>query len=154
MIETARRKSEASGFTAVHRLLVVEDDAEMRSLLVEALASEGRKVYDVADGEQAIHRLRTEASFDVVVSDIKMPNRDGHAVLQEVVENHPRTKVVLITAFGEVDEYLDAMNRGAFEYLVKPLKMVDLTRVVNRALSEIPGGRMAAKPGRGAQRNA
>jgi DNA-binding NtrC family response regulator len=122
-------------------VLVVEDDVEMRRLLVKALRSDQREITDAADGEEAIRHIRENDSFDVIVSDVKMPNADGNAVLKEAVANHPRSKVVLITAFGEVEDYLEAMDNGAFEYLVKPLKMADLTRVVNRALEQ-PGNRV------------
>ena len=120
----------------MHRVLVVDDDVEMRRLLVKALQSDRREITDAADGEEAIRHLRQNEPFDVIVSDVKMPNADGNAVLNEVVANHPESKVVLITAFGEVEDYLEAMDNGAFEYLTKPLKMVDLTRVVNRALEQ------------------
>jgi DNA-binding NtrC family response regulator len=120
---------------AEHRILVVEDDPEMRALLVQALGAAKRVINEAADGGDAIERLNGDLPYDLVVSDVKMPNRDGHAVLREVVSNHAETKVVLITAFGDVEEYLETMDGGAFEYLTKPLKMVDLVRVVDRALA-------------------
>ena len=129
-LPSRRAKPKAHG----HRLLVVEDDSEMRSLLVEALSGEGRVVRAAADGGQALQLLEKEPPFEVVISDIKMPAIDGHGVLRKVVQDYPKTKVILITAFGELEEYLGVMNRGAFEYLNKPFKMMDLCRIVNRAL--------------------
>lgn len=120
--------------TRTHRLLVVEDDAEMRRLLVKALGAKEREVVDAADGEEAIRLLDAGEPFDLVVSDIRMPNCDGNDVLREIVQRHPGVKVVLITAFGDFEEYMESMERGAFEYLTKPLKLVDLARAVNRAL--------------------
>ena len=131
-----------------HRLLVVEDDAGMRQLLVKALSADTREIVDAADGAEAIGFLRERPPFDIVISDVKMPNADGHAVLQEIVQHHTNTKVILITAFGDVDEYLDSMDRGAFEYLTKPLKMLDLTRVVNRALGVEKGQARPRHPAR------
>lgn len=117
------------------RILVVDDDPEMRALLVKALSGEKRDVCEACDGEAAISRLHAEADFNLIVSDVRMPRRDGHAVLSEVRAHHPQTKIILITAFGEIEEYLGAMDNGAFEYINKPLKMVELMSAVNRALA-------------------
>jgi len=123
--EAAPRKS---------RILVVEDDSEMRALLVKALSTRQREVTPAPDGAQAIEELGKDGTFDLIISDIRMPNRGGHAVLSEVRQKYPSTKVILITAFGEIEEYLDAMDRGAYEYINKPLKLAELMRVVDRAL--------------------
>ncbi len=117
------------------RILVVEDDPAMLSLLSQALSTDEREVQEAVDGADAIACVQKGDPFDLIISDICMPHKDGHEVLWAVREHSPATKVVLITAFGEVEDYLDSMDQGAFDYLNKPVRIGDLQAVVERALA-------------------
>lgn len=115
-------------------ILVVEDDPSMRHLLKMILEKNLYRVLEANDGNEALAFLQKSPEIALIVTDIKMPERDGMELLKETVEKHPGVKVILITAFGEVDQYLDAMNMGAFEYLNKPFKNQQLLDMVKQAL--------------------
>jgi len=115
-------------------ILVVEDDPSMRDLLKKVLEKNDYQVDLADDGIRAMERLRENSDISLVISDIRMPNKDGMALLEEAGSSFPWVKVILITAFGEVEQYLDAMNTGAFEYLNKPFRNQELLDLVSRAL--------------------
>lgn len=115
------------------RILVVDDDAEMRALLVDVLSDEGYAVYELPNGAEALIRLRTE-SFAAIILDKNMPGLSGLDLLPGLRTICPETPVILITAFGDVSTYMDAMEKGAFEYIFKPFRMEELLLVLQRAL--------------------
>jgi two-component system, NtrC family, response regulator AtoC len=114
--------------------LVVDDDEDIRSYLRDALVRAGHFVDTSVDGEDACEKLRTQM-FDVVLTDLKMPRKDGMAVLGYVRDNHPDIEVVVLTAHGSIETAVQAMKNGALDYLQKPLDGPDQLRlVVDRAL--------------------
>jgi len=115
-------------------ILVVEDDPHMRHLLKIILEKNLYKVIEANDGDEALACLKKSPDIALIVTDIKMPQRDGMELLKATVEKYPDVKVILITAFGEMEQYLDAMNMGAFEYLNKPFKNQQLLDMVKQAL--------------------
>jgi len=115
-------------------ILVVEDDAAMRGLLKKVLKKNDYHVLEAEEGEQALKSLQENPALTLVITDIKMPEKDGMCLLEEIVNSYPHIKVILITAFGEVEQYLEAMNIGAFEYLNKPFRNQQLLDVVKRAI--------------------
>ena len=115
------------------RILVVDDDADMRALLTDVLGDEGYAVKGVANGAEALIRLRAE-SFAAIVLDKNMPGLSGLDLLPGLRTICPETPVILITAFGDVSTYMHAIEKGAFELLFKPFKMRDLLRALRRAL--------------------
>lgn len=115
------------------RILVVEDDAEMRGLLADVLSDEGYAVEGALNGAEALILLRTE-SFAAIVLDKNMPGLSGLDLLPGMRTICPETPVILITAFGDVSAYMDAMEKGAFEFIYKPFRMEDLLRTLRRAL--------------------
>jgi len=117
------------------RVLVVDDDAEMAEMVARHLAGEGFTVAAVTGGARAVERLAEEA-FDVVLTDVVMGEVDGLAVLREAQQRHPRTRVILMTAFGSLENAIAALREGAADYLTKPFKMAEVTVAVRRALDE------------------
>ena len=115
-------------------ILVVEDDPHMRHLLKIILEKNLYKVIEANDGDEALACRKKSSDIALIVTDIKMPQRDGMELLKTTVEKYPDVKVILITAFGEMEQYLDAMNMGAFEYLNKPFKNQQLLDMVKLAL--------------------
>ncbi len=115
------------------RLLIAEDEAEMRGLLRRTLTREGYDVAVAADGAEALEVLRANPDFDVLVSDVRMPVKDGLQLLKEVRQLRPELRVILITAYLDVQQYYEVMKSGAFEYLSKPFKIPDLLEVLDRA---------------------
>src|SRR5690348_7915146 len=101
------------------RILVAEDDDLTRELLVKVLRREGYSVVDVVDGAEAIERLARD-SFELVLSDIQMARASGLEILEQVTRSGVDTPVVLITAYAEPGAAMDAIARGAADYLAKP----------------------------------
>ncbi|HUJ27499.1 MAG TPA: sigma-54 dependent transcriptional regulator [Myxococcales bacterium] len=116
------------------RILVVDDDAASRSLMEQILAEDGHAVTACSDGAEAIKRLDGDGEFDAVVSDIRMVDTDGLEVLDFVRQRAPETPVLLVTAFGNVDGAVDAIRRGAYDYISKPYDVNAIKLVVDRAL--------------------
>jgi two-component system, NtrC family, response regulator PilR len=116
------------------RILVVEDDAEMRDLLSDELSEDGYEVTQAENGEEAAEKL-SHAVFDVIITDIRMPKVSGMELLTSVTKTHSKTPVIMITAFGNPDTINDASEKGAFDYLGKPFKIQDLKNTVKRALT-------------------
>jgi two-component system, NtrC family, response regulator AtoC len=116
------------------RILVVDDDGASRSLMAQILAEDGHGVVGCADGAEAIETLERDGEFDAVVSDIRMVDVDGLEVLDWVRKRAPETPVLLVTAFGNVDGAVEAIRRGAYDYISKPYDVNSIKLVVDRAL--------------------
>jgi two-component system response regulator HydG len=117
------------------RILVVDDEVNARTALVELLRDEGYSVESAADGFKALGKL-DEVSPHVVVTDLKMPGMDGIELLGRVRERAPDVGVIVMTAFGEVETAVKAMRAGARDYLTKPVNMDELSVVVAREIEQ------------------
>jgi DNA-binding NtrC family response regulator len=115
------------------RILVVDDDQEMRRFLAEILAEEGYAIDAVQDGASALD-LFTQNHFDLVISDLKMPRITGTELLRRLKEIDPECPVLLLTAFGTIESAVDAMRAGAFHYLTKPFHTDEMLIQVERAM--------------------
>ena len=114
--------------------MVVDDDGASRALMAQILAEDGHAVMSCSDGSEAIQHLEGDGEFDVVVSDIRMVDVDGLEVLDWVRKHAAETPVLLVTAFGNVDGAVDAIRRGAYDYISKPYDVNAIKLVVDRAL--------------------
>jgi len=115
------------------RILIVDDDPHFLRVMARILLGENFQVTAAAGTREAIEHLRTEP-FDLVISDLRMPDCDGLHLLQEVRRAGNEVPVIILTAYGEVDTYLEAMNAGATEYLNKPIKSEELVKIVRACL--------------------
>ncbi|HVR61838.1 MAG TPA: sigma-54 dependent transcriptional regulator [Polyangia bacterium] len=115
------------------RVLVAEDDRVARDLLCEILRGEGFTVDAVDDGAGAIERA-APGRYDLVVSDVRMERSSGLDVLKTFTDKAPGTPVILITAFGDVSGAMEAIQRGAYDYVSKPFNIEELKLTVARAL--------------------
>src|SRR5215831_16569748 len=115
------------------RVLVVEDDEVERDLLTEILRGEGYEV-DAAEGGNRAIALAGEKRYDLVVSDVRMEGAGGLEVLACFQKQQPDAPVILITAFGDVTGAMQAIQRGAYEYVSKPFNVEELKLTVRRAL--------------------
>jgi two-component system response regulator AtoC len=115
------------------RVLVAEDDRVARDLLCEILRAENFEVDAVDDGAGAVERAQT-GRYDLVVSDVRMERSSGFDVLRAFTEGSPGTPVILITAFGDVAGAMEAIQRGAYDYVSKPFNVEELRLTVTRAL--------------------
>jgi DNA-binding NtrC family response regulator len=117
------------------RILVVDNDSDMVALLRRHLEGDGWPVTAVTGGEDAQTALSRE-EYAVVLTDLIMEPVDGLAVLREAQRVQPRTRVILMTAFGSLESAIDAMRLGAYDYLTKPFKLPELSLVVKRAVED------------------
>ena len=120
-------------------ILVVDDEEGIREFLVDALAGDGHEVTPAADGVAALGRLRARA-FDLMITDLKMPGPlDGVDLLRKARSEQPEMEVIVLTAYGTVENAVGAMKLGAFDYLEKPIGSPgELRLLVSRALERPP----------------
>jgi DNA-binding NtrC family response regulator len=117
------------------KILIVDDEAKLARMLAQMLEDEGWEIERAPGGRAAVERLERER-FDVVVTDLKMPDVDGLAVLRAAKRNSPATEVVLMTAFATVETAIQAMREGAAEYLTKPFSMDEFRLRVQRLVGQ------------------
>jgi len=115
------------------RILIADDEHNIRKVLSATLEKEGYKVLTARDGEEAIAILG-KGNVQVVVTDLKMPKADGLEVLRYTQRNNPSIPVIVITAFGTVDNAVAALKTGAFDYISKPFEKSDLIRTIAKAV--------------------
>lgn len=117
------------------RILIVDDEEIIRDILADFLAMEGFEVRTAPDGAAALVEL-TSQHFDLVLSDLKMPNMGGIELLDAISAHAPQMVTIIMTGFGTVETAIDAMKRGAYDYIMKPFKMEDVVRTVRRGLEK------------------
>jgi DNA-binding NtrC family response regulator len=116
-------------------VLIVEDDADLRETLCESLETAGFAVAQSADAASAKERLEAFA-YDGLVVDLHLPDTSGMSVLEEAVTRYPEIKAVVMTGFGGVAEAVEAMKRGAIDFLIKPFQLSQLARVLETAVDQ------------------
>ncbi|MEG6513465.1 sigma-54 dependent transcriptional regulator [Desulforamulus ruminis] len=126
------------------RILVVDDEEGVRQFLYDVLTHEGYRVETAVNGEECSVKLQ-QYKPDVVITDIRMPEKDGFSLLQEIKSTGLNTPVILMTAFGTTDVAIQAMKLGAFDYIIKPFNLDEMIQLVRRAVMQIDS--VAAFPG-------
>lgn len=119
----------------IAKLLIVDDEKRMCSILKAALEQPDRLITTADSGEAAVAALGVE-TFDIVLSDIKMPGISGLQLLEKVKARNPETEVLLMTAFADTQTAVDAMKKGAYDYLIKPFEMDELRLKITRILEK------------------
>src|ERR1700679_1492666 len=117
------------------RVLIVDDEKFIRDILADFLGMEGYLVRTAEDGAAALTELG-HARYDMVISDLKMPRMGGIELLAAIGEAAPNALTVIMTGFGTVETAIDAMKRGAYDYILKPFKVEEVIRVVQRGLEK------------------
>jgi DNA-binding NtrC family response regulator len=118
------------------RILIIDDDPHFLRVLQRILAGEKFAVAATSNPCEALGLLRS-GSFDLIICDLRMPDCDGLNLLQGIRSAGNEIPVIILTAYGEVDTYLEAMNAGATEYLNKPIKSEELVPVVRNCLRKV-----------------
>ncbi|MBK9030393.1 MAG: response regulator [Myxococcales bacterium] len=118
---------------AAARILVVDDEKVIREILAEFLQLEGYQVATCEDGQRALDELRLRP-YDLVISDLKMPRLSGLQLLEKLAEEGINVLTVIMTGFGTVETAIEAMKRGAYDYVLKPFKVEEVIHVVQRGL--------------------
>jgi two-component system NtrC family response regulator len=133
-VENAEQENmdpEAQTATEARRMLVVDDKANMCELLEHAFRERGYDVITASSGEDAIAYIN-ETYFDIIITDLNMPGKDGMAVLRAAKATHPDTEVIIITAYGTIDITVEAMRLGAYDFITKPFKLSILENKVDK----------------------
>lgn len=117
------------------KVLIIDDDDDLRSNLREVLRRQGHQVETASSGEAAIEKA-AKTRFDLVLVDLIMPGMNGLEVLGELKKISPKSKIIMMTAFATIDNAVEAMKKGASDYLSKPFKIEDLDAAVKRTLAE------------------
>jgi DNA-binding NtrC family response regulator len=116
-------------------VLVVEDEADLRETIAEALVAEGFAVAQSPDARDALERLKSFA-YDGIVIDLRLPDADGMDVLDAALTRYPEILAVMVTGFGGVAEAVSAIRRGAIDFLIKPFQLTQLARVLSTAIDQ------------------
>lgn len=114
-------------------ILVVDDDPEMRALLLDVLRNEGYEVAEAKDGTEAVLAIRARP-FDVILMDKNMPGPSGLDLIPGFRRVCPRSQIIMMTAYGDVPSFMEAVEKGAVEYLFKPFRMEEMKTAISRAL--------------------
>lgn len=121
------------------RVLIVDDERNIRLTLKGALEAHGLEVEAVFQGEEALAKLN-EKPFKAMILDLRLPGMDGLSVLRQVAEHFADLKVIIITAYGTVDAVIEAMQLGAVDFLAKPFEPQEVREIVGRVLALPEGG--------------
>jgi DNA-binding NtrC family response regulator len=132
-IQISRDGQNSPGVEFTGRILVVDDDPHFLRVLARILSGENFLVTSAAGACDALELLKS-AQFDLVISDLRMPECDGLNLLESLRGSGNTLPVIILTAYGEVDTYLAAMNAGATEYLNKPIQSDELLKSVRACL--------------------
>src|SRR6266849_7100416 len=114
------------------RLLIVEDKELLALMLKETVESEGLEADLAGDGKDAIRKLAVGQRYFAVLTDLRMPGADGIAVLRQVKESDPDCPVIVMTAFGTIENAVEAMKLGAYDFIQKPVDVDHLLLLLRR----------------------
>ena len=123
------------------KILVVDDEVDLEQLMLQQMRREirrGHYSFEFAhNGAEALERLREEPDFDIVLSDINMPVMDGLTMLEQIPDVNPNIRAVMVSAYGDMENIRTAMNRGAFDFVTKPIDFGDLKVTVERTVENL-----------------
>jgi len=120
---------------SVKHLLLVEDEAALRSAIAEQLTDRGYHVEQAGTGEAALAKL-ADFAFDVIITDLRLPGVDGSAVVDAAVDRYPDIVAIVVTGYGTVKDAVEAIKRGAWDFVSKPFQIDELLHVLDAALEQ------------------
>lgn len=121
------------GVTCMKKILVVDDQYGIRVLLCEILQKDGYKMFDAANGVQAL-KIVDQEKPDLVLLDMKIPGMDGLEILKRIKADNPQVDVIMMTAYGELNLINEAMSLGAITHFAKPFDIDDIREVIKNSL--------------------
>src|SRR5229473_3741615 len=116
-------------------LLIVEDEGPLRQAVAEQLTDRGYRVEQADSGEAALAKL-ADFAFDIIITDLRLPGIDGSAVVEAAVERYPHIIAIVVTGFGTVKDAVEAIKRGAWDFVSKPFQLDELLHVLDSALEQ------------------
>jgi DNA-binding NtrC family response regulator len=120
---------------AQKHLLIVEDEAPLRQAIAEQLADRGYRVQQASSGEEALAKL-ADFAFDIIITDLRLPGVDGSAVVEAAVARYPLIVAIVVTGYGTVKDAVEAIKRGAWDFVNKPFQIDELLHVLDSALEQ------------------
>ncbi len=130
-----------------YRILVVDDEPDLEGLVLQRMRREirsGRYSFVFArNGVEALERLNGDNDIDIVITDINMPEMDGLTLLEQIPAFDPKLRCVIVSAYGDMKNIRTAMNRGAFDFLNKPIDFEDLRFTIEKSLEHLKSMREA-----------
>jgi DNA-binding NtrC family response regulator len=118
------------------KILITDDDIDLRELLTEAVKNWGYEVSVARDGDEALRKLRMER-FDIVITDLMMPGMDGLALLQKIKDLDKEILVIIITGYATIETAVKAIESGAYDYIAKPFRLDELMIVIKNACERL-----------------
>src|SRR5437660_777008 len=116
-------------------LLIVDDEGPLRQAIAEQLADRGYRVEQADSGEQALQKL-ADFAYDIIITDLRLPGIDGSAVVEAAVERYPHIIAIVVTGFGTVKDAVEAIKRGAWDFVSKPFQIDELLHVLDAAIEQ------------------
>src|SRR5438552_18171083 len=116
-------------------LLLVEDEAPLRQAIAEQLADRGYHVEQAESGETAVARL-ADFAFDIIITDLRLPGMDGSAVVEAAVARYPDIVAIVVTGYGTMKDAVEAIKRGASDFVNKPFQIDELLHALTSALDK------------------
>ncbi len=129
------------------RILAIDDEPHIRSLIKNELSLEGFEVATAKTGEEGL-RLASRQKFDLILLDIRLPKMDGIEVLKHLRQQSPQSKIIMITAYGDIRTAVDSMKLGASEYITKPFKLAEMLQLIRQLLKIPANGDASQEPER------
>src|SRR5437763_565660 len=120
---------------ASKHLLLVDDEPALRHAIAEQLGVRGYQVQEADSGEAALARL-TEFAFDIIISDLRLPGVDGSVVVEAAVDRYPDIIAIVVTGYGTVKDAVEAIKRGAWDFVSKPFQIDELLHVLDAAIEQ------------------
>ena len=120
---------------SLKHLLLVEDEAPLRQAIAEQLGDRGHQVEQAESGEAALAHL-ADFAFDIIVTDLRLPGIDGSAVIEAAVARYPHIIAIVVTGFGTVKDAVEAIKRGAWDFVSKPFQIDELLHVLDSAIEQ------------------
>lgn len=117
----------------MEKILIIDDNESVRYTLESVLEEAGFKTLSVEDGFKAIEEVKSK-SYDLVICDMKLPKMDGMQIMEEIMKISPETPLIFLTAFGDIKNAVEAMRKGAFDYITKPFDNEDMVITIRKAL--------------------
>ena len=118
------------------RILIVDDNREIRTILEEYLREEGYLARGGGDGKEALARYG-ETPYDLIITDLNMPGMTGIELIKEIAKDENTTEFIIITGYASLDTAIESVKAGAFDYLVKPFRIEELKVVIKNAKDKI-----------------
>jgi len=132
----SRMVAESGGHRSNARILVVDDEPQVTETIRQILVLTGFDVETAENGKQAIERVRTGPELDLVITDMKMPEIDGLEFLKLIRQVRENLPVIILTGHGTLENALDSVGEGAWDYVLKPFRVEKLRAAVLRAISK------------------